>query len=150
MPQSLSNILLHIVFSTKNRRDFISSSIEKELHAYMAKIFQNESCSTLIIGGTTNHIHSLCRLDRTMTVADLVQEVKQGSSKWIKTKGDEFTSFSWQAGYGAFSIGASNVDQLLSYIRNQKKHHQKISFKDEYRAFLKKYNVEYDEKYVWD
>ena len=150
MPQSLSNILLHIVFSTKNRRDFISSSIEKELHAYMAKIFQNESCPALIIGGTTNHIHSLCRLDRTMTVADLVQKVKQGSSKWIKTKGDEFTSFSWQAGYGAFSIGASNVDQLLSYIRNQKKHHQKISFKDEYRAFLKKYNVEYDEKYVWD
>ena len=85
-----------------------------------------------------------------MAVADLVKEVKQGSSKWIKTKGDEFSNFSWQAGYGAFSIGASSAEQLLSYIRNQKKHHQKVSFKEEYRAFLDKYNVEYDERYVWD
>ena len=150
VPQSLSNILLHIVFSTKNRQDFISSSIEKELYAYMAKIFQNKSCTTLIIGGTANHTHSLCRLDRTMAVADLVKEVKQGSSKWIKTKGDEFSNFSWQAGYGAFSIGVSNIDQLLNYIRNQKNHHQKVSFKEEYRSFLDKYNVEYDERYVWD
>jgi REP element-mobilizing transposase RayT len=150
VPQSLSNILLHIVFSTKNRRDFISPSIEKELYAYMAKIFQNKSCQTLIIGGTANHIHSLCRLDRTVAVADLVQEVKQGSSKWIKTKGEEFSNFSWQAGYGAFSIGESNVAQLFRYISNQAEHHQKVSFKDEFRAILKKYNVEYDEKYVWD
>jgi hypothetical protein len=85
-----------------------------------------------------------------VAVADLVQEVKQGSSKWIKTKGEEFSNFSWQAGYGAFSIGESNINQLFRYIRNQTEHHQKVSFKDEFRAILKKYNVEYDEKYVWD
>ncbi len=150
MPQSLSNILLHIVFSTKNRIDLIQPEIEKDLHAYMATIFSNESCPILIINGTSNHIHALCRLERTVTVAHLLEMVKKGSSKWIKTQGNEFADFAWQAGYGAFSIGASNIEALKHYIQNQKQHHQTLSFEDEYRALLKKYNIEFDEKYMWD
>ncbi|MCP4697989.1 MAG: transposase [Gammaproteobacteria bacterium] len=150
MPQSLSNILVHIVFSTKNRKDLILPLIETELHAYMAKIYRNEACPALIIGGTTNHIHSLCRLERTVTTAHLLEQVKKGTSKWIKTKGREFSGFAWQTGYGAFSIGASNIDALTQYIRTQKQHHKNISFEDEYRTLLKKHNVAFDERYAWD
>jgi putative transposase len=103
-----------------------------------------------MIGGTANHIHCLCRLERTMTIANLLQDVKKGSSKWIKTKGREFSGFAWQKGYGAFSIGASNIETLTHYIRNQKQHHQNTSFKNEYRILLKKYDIEFDERYVWD
>ena len=150
MPQSLSNILLHIVFSTKNRIDFIQPDIESELYAYMAETFKNESCPALIINGTANHVHILCRLERTICVADLLKTVKKGSSKWIKTKGVAFADFSWQIGYGVFSIGASNIDALKQYIQQQKQHHQHSSFEDEYRLLLKKYNIEFDERYVWD
>ncbi|HDN27564.1 MAG TPA: transposase [Thioploca sp.] len=138
MPQSLSNILVHIVFSTKNREDLILPSVEAELHAYMAQIYLNESCPALIIGGTTNHIHTISRLERTVTVAHLLEHVKKGSSKWIKTKGREFSGFAWQSGYGAFSIGASNLEASTQYIRNQKQHHQNTSFEDEFRIMLKK------------
>lgn len=150
MPQSLSNILLHIVFSTKNRINLIQPKIEKDLHAYMATIFHNESCPVLVINGTSNHIHALCRLERTVTVSHLLEMVKKGSSKWIKTQGSEFSDFAWQAGYGAFSIGASNIEALKHYIQNQKQHHQNLSFDDEYRTLLKKYNIEFDENYVWE
>ncbi|MDM8548384.1 IS200/IS605 family transposase [Candidatus Venteria ishoeyi] len=150
MPQSLSNILLHIVFSTKNRTDLILPAIETELYAYMAEIYRNESCPALIINGTTNHVHSLCRLERTVSVAHLLEQVKKGTSKWVKTKGSEFSDFTWQTGYGAFSIGASNIQALTAYIHNQKQHHQTLSFEDEYRVLLKKYDVTFDERYVWD
>ena len=150
MPQSLSNILVHIVFSTKNRQDLISPSIETELYTYLAQIYKTKSCPALIIGGTANHIHCLCRLERTITIAHLLEDVKKSSSKWIKTKDSEFSDFGWQKGYGAFSIGASNIEALTHYIRNQKQHHQNTSFKNEYRILLKKYDIEFDERYVWD
>ena len=150
MPQSLSSILIHLVFSTKNREPFITPAIETELHPYMAKIFRELKSPSLMIDGTSDHLHILFSLGRVVKVADLVEEVKTGSSKWIKTKGREFRSFHWQRGYGAFSIGQSNVATLKRYIRNQKQHHRRITFQDEYRKFLTAYGIDYAERYVWD
>jgi REP element-mobilizing transposase RayT len=150
MPQSLSSILVHLVFSTKNREPFITPTIETELHPYLAKIFRELKSPSLAIDGTSDHLHILFSLGRVIKVADLVEEVKTESSKWIKTKGQEFRHFHWQAGYGAFSIGQSNVAALKRYIREQKQHHQRITFQDEFRKFLKRYQIDYDERYVWD
>jgi REP-associated tyrosine transposase len=150
MPQSLSSILVHLVFSTKHREPFITGAVESELHPYMATIFREHDSPSLIIDGTADHIHALVALGRTITVAKLVEEVKTGSSKWVKTKGPGLRNFHWQKGYGAFSIGQSNVERLKRYIRNQKEHHRRVTFKDEYRDFLRRYKVEFDERYVWD
>ena len=150
MPQSLSSILIHLVFSTKNREPFIQPTIEKELHPYMAKIFRALKSPSLAIDGTADHVHILFSLSRVIKIADLVQEVKTESSKWIKTKGPEFKNFHWQNGYGAFSIGQSQVAILKRYIARQKVHHQRVTFQDEYRKFLKSYGIDYDERYVWD
>ena len=150
MPQSLSSFLIHLIFSTKNREPFITEAIEKELHPYMAKIFRELKSPSLTIGGTDDHVHILFSLGRTVTIADLVEEVKTGSSKWIKTKGLEFENFHWQRGYGAFSIVQSQVATLERYIARQRIHHQRVAFQDEYRKFLKSYGLEYDERYVWD
>ncbi|WP_031385958.1 IS200/IS605 family transposase [Desulfonatronum thiodismutans] len=150
MPQSLSNILLHLVFSTKNREPLILPELEPELYAYIAAIHKKLACPLLKIGGTENHLHILCRLERVVAVSKLLEEVKKSSSKWIKNIDDRLAGFAWQTGYGAFSIGMSNVEALEQYIARQKTHHQQVSFEDEYRALLKKYRVEWDEKYVWD
>lgn len=145
MPQSLSNILLHLVFSTKNREP-----LESELYAYIAAIHKSMACPLLKIGGTENHIDILCRLERVVTVSKLLEEVKKSSSKWIKGKDNRLTDFAWQAGYGTFSIGMSNVKALEHYIAGQKEHHRNQSFEDEYRELLRKYRVRWDEKYAWD
>jgi len=150
MPQSLSSILIHLVFSTKHREPLITPEIETELHKYLATIFRECKSPTLLIGGTEDHLHTLFALSRTLAVADLVEEVKTSSSKWIKTKGPEFRQFHWQAGYGAFSIGQSNVAALKRYIAGQKEHHRRQSFQDEFRVLCKKYDLEFDERYVWD
>jgi REP element-mobilizing transposase RayT len=150
MPQSLSSILIHLVFSTKNREPFITPAIETELHPYLAKIFRELKSPSLAIDGTNDHLHILFSLGRVIKVADLVEEVKTESSKWIKRKGREFKNFHWQAGYGAFSIGQLNVETLKRYIRGQKKHHSRVTFQDEHREFLQRYQVDYDERYVWD
>ena len=127
MPQSLSSILIHLVFSTKNREPFIQPTIEKELHPYMAKIFRALKSPSLAIDGTADLVHILFSLSRVIKIADLVQEVKTESSKWIKTKGPEFKNFHWQNGYGAFSIGQSQVAILKRYIARQKAHHQRVT-----------------------
>ncbi len=150
MPQSLSSILIHLVFSTKNREPFITRAIETELHPYLATIFRELKSPSLCIDGTADHVHVLFSLARVITIADLLEEIKTESSKWIKTKGPEFRNFHWQKGYGAFSIGKSNVETLKRYIRGQKQHHRRVTFQDEYREFLKSYGIDYDERYVWD
>ena len=150
MASTYLSLHYHLVFSTKNREPFITPGIEPELHPYMAKIFRALKSPSLAIDGTADHIHIILLLGRVITVADLVEEVKTESSKWIKTKGREFRNFHWQAGYGAFSIGQSNVEILKRYIRGQKKHHSQVTFQDEYRQFLRRYQVDYDERYVWD
>ena len=150
MPQSLSSILIHLIFSTKNREPFLTPEIETELYPYMASILKAVKSPALIINGTSDHVHTLLSLSRVVTIADLVEEVKTESSKWIKTKGREFNNFHWQNGYGAFSIGQSQVPAVKRYIARQKERHRRITFQDEYRKFLKLYGVEYDERYVWD
>jgi REP element-mobilizing transposase RayT len=150
MPQSLSSILIHLVFSTKNRAPYISREIEPELHAYLAAVFRECHSPALAVNGTANHVHALFALSRTITVAEMVEEVKKRSSKWVKTKGDSHHNFQWQAGYGAFSIGQSNVAALKRYIAEQKEHHRRRTFEEEYRNFLAKYGVAFDERYVWD
>lgn len=150
MPQSLSAILIHLIFSTKNHEPFITPAIESELYPYMATVFREHNSPSLIIGGTTDHIHALFTLGRSIAIAEIVEEIKTSSSKWIKTKGSEYRNFHWQRGYGAFSIGQSSVKILKRYIAKQKSHHRHVAFQDEYRKFLNRYEVDFDERYVWD
>ena len=150
MPQSLSNILVPFIFSTKNRQGLIDESIETELHKYLCTVWREANCPLIAIGGTSDHIHALGILGRQTNVADIIEEVKTSSSKWIKSKGRQFSQFYWQAGYGAFSIGESGKKSLMRYIAGQKDHHKKVSFQDEYRKFLRAYGIDFDERYVWD
>ena len=151
MPQSLAKVLLHIVFSTKNRYPFLADkNIRNEMHAYLGGTCNEEECPVLIVGGTADHVHVLCALSRNLSTAKVVGDIKRGSSKWIKTKGRMPTKFAWQNGYGVFSVGQSDVKRVRQYIEGQEDHHRKKTFQDEYRSFLKEYGVNYDEKYVWD
>lgn len=150
MGQSLVKNYIHIVFSTKHREPLIYPPVETELHAYLGGICNKLGCQVIIVGGYIDHIHILCMLSKKIALMKLMEEIKSYSSKWIKTKGVGYESFYWQDGYGAFSVNPSEVDRVIDYIANQHEHHSKKTFQDEYRAFLKKYNVEYDEKYVWD
>jgi putative transposase len=134
MSQSLSSILIHLVFSTKHREPYINDEIGTELHKYLAATFRACDSPALLVGGDNDHIHSLFALARTWTAADVVKEVKASSSKWMKTKVGEFQ---WQAGYGAFSIGQSNVAAVKNYIASQKEHHRRKSFQDEFRAMCR-------------
>ena len=150
MGQSLVKNYLHVVFSTKHRQPMITEAIESELHAYLGGICKKLDCQPIKVGGYNDHIHILCMLSKKITLIKLMEELKSHSSKWIKTKGEDFKNFYWQDGYGAFSVNATEIDVVVSYIANQKEHHNKKTFQDEYKAFLKKYQVEYDERYVWD
>ena len=150
MGQSLVKNYLHIVFSTKHRQSLIFPAIEPELHSYLGGILNNLECNPIKIGGYTDHIHVLCLLSKKIALMKLLEEMKSHSSKWIKTKDERLKNFYWQDGYGAFSVNPSEVDVVIAYIENQHEHHKNKTFQDEYRAFLKKYNVDYDERYVWD
>src|SRR5258706_6795478 len=150
MPQSLSRILIHLVFSTKNRVGILNPKIQAELHPYLAGVLNGIDCPSLQVGGVEDHVHLLFGLSRTRTVAQVVETVKTSSSKWIKTKGPALAQFHWQAGYGAFSVSQSNANAVIGYIQNQAEHHRKVTFQDEYRKFLRRYQIAYDEKYVWD
>jgi putative transposase len=150
MAQSLANIVIHLIFSTKERREMITQTVQDDLYGYMAGILQNLGAPAVIIGGTKDHVHILFNHPKTLAVAKVVEEVKRGSSKWIKTKGREFNAFAWQNGYGAFSVSESNVDAVKTYISRQEEHHKKFSFQDELRRFLEKNKIKFDEKYLWD
>ena len=151
MPQSHARVHVHIIFSTKDRSPFLADEdIRKQMHAYLASIMAEYESPARIVGGSVDHVHILAALSRTNTIAKIVGEAKRNSSKWIKTKGGEFGSFQWQNGYGAFSVSFSKVPDVHQYIANQMKHHEKVSFQTEYRAFLRKHGVELDERYVWD
>ena len=150
MPQSLAKVYVHIIFSTKNRVPIISNNIRNELYAYISGILINLKSDVIKINGTQDHLHILCTIPRTVTIAKVLEEVKKSSSRWIKTKGSPWNQFAWQDGYGIFFVSSSEVQDTISYIENQEKHHQKLSFKDELRIFLNEYGVEYDERYLWD
>ena len=150
MPHSLFKFLVHIVFSTKNRTDLINSEIEGSLFKYIHGIVENNNSKLIAAGGTANHIHLLISLGKKTDVPDLIGDIKRDSSSWIKKQSAELENFYWQKGYGAFSVGQSQVETVANYIRRQKEHHRKRGFEDEFRVLLKKYEIEYDERYVWD
>jgi putative transposase len=151
MPQSLVQIYVHLVFSTKHRAPFLrDASFRERTHAYLLGICKNQDSPSLCIGGVEDHVHILCRLGKTLDVAALVRELKRDSSKWIKEKNSELADFHWQNGYGAFSVSPSHVPALTQYIANQEEHHRKETYQDEFRRLCKKYGVEIDERYVWD
>ena len=147
MPQSLVKILVHVVFSTKNRVDLIHPEIEAGLYAYIHGIVENNKSKLIIGNGTSNHGHLLISMGKTIDISDLIGDIKRDSSVWMK---QHERAFYWQEGYGAFSIGESQVPRVMKYIDNQKQHHAKQDFQDEFRGLLKRYRVEYDERYVWD
>jgi len=150
MPQSLSSILVHLVFSTKDREPLIRESVRADLHAYGASVLKNMECPTLSMNGTADHVHVLFSMSRVLSLSDVVKELKVSTSKWIKKAGPQLLGFHWQAGYGAFSVSESNVPQVLEYIQRQEAHHRGRSFQDEFRALLEKHRLAFDERYVWD
>lgn len=150
MPQSIAYNYLHITFSTKYQEPLIDEAIEEELFKYIGGICKNLECNPIKVGGYRDHIHILCILSRKIALMKLLEEIKSHSSKWIKTKGDQYKNFYWQRGYGSFSVNPAEIDVVIRYIENQAEHHKKKTFQEEYVAFLKKYNAEYDERYLWD
>ena len=150
MPQSLARLHVHLVFSTKHREPFITDAVRASLHAYMATVLQNLGCAPVLINSVEDHAHVLFDLARTVSVRQVVEDVKKSSSKWIKTLGPEFAGFTWQAGYGAFAVSASKVEAVRDYIANQREHHRTKTFQEEYRTFLEQHHIAYDEHYVWD
>ncbi len=151
MPQSLAKILVHTVFSTKDRRPLLRDrALREELHRYLGGILTNLDCQPIIVGGVEDHVHILSALSRTCQPAEMVKEVKRSSSLWLKPKSPELSDFAWQNGYGIFSIGFSQIEPVREYIAGQEAHHRKVSFQDEFRQLLKRYEIEFDERYVWD
>jgi len=148
MPQSLSKIYLHLVFSTKHREANILPQFRGEMFSYIAGTLDNHGCATIIVGGTADHIHALFCMSRTRTISDIVREVKTNSTKWYKER--LHCSFCWQLGYGVFSVSQSRVEDVRTYIARQEEHHRHKTFQEEYRAFLESYGIRYDERYVWD
>ncbi len=150
MPQSLSLNLIHLVFSTKDRTPLLAPDIRPQLHAYLATIARHGDGECYRVGGVADHIHLALRLSRTVALADLVSELKTSSSKWLKEQSPTLTKFSWQRGYGAFSIGPKDLEAVISYTDGQEEHHRTKTFQEEYRGFLKHYGIDFDERYVWD
>jgi putative transposase len=151
VPQSLSNVLVHVIYSTKNREPFLGNvALRRELEAYLVGTLQAIECPPLGLRVVADHLHVLCRLSRTVTIASLVETMKTESSKWIKRHSRGTTAFQWQQGYAAFSVSASNSGRVKRYIENQDAHHRVKTFQDELRAFLRRHQLEFDERYVWD
>jgi len=150
MPQSFSNTLIHIVFSTKNRANFIDDNIESELFDYIGTTCNELNCNTIIVGGYRNHVHIFCSLYRPLSQSELVKNIKANSSKWMKTQGVQYADFYWQDGFAIFSVSQSKSTELIKYIQNQRDHHELKSFEEEYIGLLKLHNIAYDEKYLWD
>jgi REP element-mobilizing transposase RayT len=150
MPQSLAFVLVHVIFSTKDRMPVLDASVRPALHAYLATVARNSQCECYRVGGVADHVHLAIRLSRTTTVAELVEQLKSSSSKWLKTQSPGLKKFAWQRGYAAFSVGPTDMNALIEYIAGQDDHHRKGSFQDELRVFLKRYGVEFDERYIWD
>lgn len=150
MAQTLVSLMVHVVFSTKNRERLITLEIEPELYAYMGGILKNHESQLLDAGGTADHVHLLISLSKNVSLSSLMKNVKKDSSLWIKTNGNQFRNFHWQDGYGAFSIRKPDIPELKKYIASQKEHHRKRSFKEELIQFLQEEGIEYDDRYLWN
>jgi REP element-mobilizing transposase RayT len=150
MPQSLSKVILHIIFSTKNREPWLCSDVRSEMHAYLATICRNIGAEAVRVGGIADHVHIVTTLPRTISQAELIEQIKKASSKWIKTLDPRYRNFFWQRGYGAFSVSPSQLEAVVQYIDAQPEHHRTRTFQEEYREMLRRHGVDFDERYVWD
>ena len=152
MPQSLSKVLVHIIYSTKNREALLKDSeIRNQLYAYQATVLKNQVDSpALIIDGTEDHVHILCQLSRKYAIMDVVKASKTETSRWLKKQDERLHEFQWQAGYGIFSVSESKLSEVRQYIANQEEHHKKMTFQDEFRELCRRHGIEIDERYVWD
>lgn len=150
MSQSLVKNLVHLVYNTKHRQLWLPADVRDRLFAYQAGIFKEWESPAIIIGGVDDHVHALFALSKNHPLKKIVEEVKKGSSKWMKSDGTHNADFHWQNGYAAFSVGESNGGQVKRYIEKQEEHHRTMTFQNELRALLKRHGVEFDERYVWD
>ena len=150
MPQSLTKVYVHLVFSTKGRVPRIRDEMKDELFDYLGGICNNLECYPVRVGGHRDHIHILCILSKKIALMKALEEIKKSSSKWIKSRWPDQQNFFWQNGYGAFSVNPAQIDVVVRYIDNQAEHHGRKSFQDECRTFFRRYRIEYDERYVWD
>jgi REP element-mobilizing transposase RayT len=148
MPRSLALVVIHVIFSTKDRLPLLNDDIRPDLFAYLATVARNAGCECYRVGGVADHVHLAIRQGKEQTIAKLVEQVKTSSSRWLKTKG--IPSFAWQIGYGAFSVGPADLDALLRYIDEQEAHHRKHSFRDELSAFLRKYGLDAEDEHLWN
>ncbi len=150
MPQSLTKIYVHLIFSTKNRQPFLDEAIRPRVHAYLATILRDLDSSWVVVGGVADHVHILFDMGKMHSPVKFVEQVKRESSRFVKTLGAEYEKFYWQRGYGLFSVSPKDRDEAESYVRRQEEHHQTKTFQEEYRTFLDLYGIEYEEQYVWD
>jgi putative transposase len=150
MPQSLTQLYAHLIFSTKHRKPFIDDEIRPRLHAYLATLIRNLDSSYVVVGGVADHVHILFDMGKLHAPVAFVENVKRESSKFVKTLGKHYKDFYWQRGYGMFSVSPTHKNDLEKYVRNQDEHHQKTTFQEEFRAFLNRYGIAFNEEYVWD
>ncbi len=151
MPQSLANVIVHIVDSTKHRRPWLKDpNLRSELYAYKATILKNVDSQPILIGGVEDHVHILCLLSRKYAIKDVVQQSKTETSKWIKKQGPAYQDFHWQSGYGIFSVSQSNVDQAKRYVAGQEEHHRSMSYQNEFREICRRHGIDIDERYARD
>jgi putative transposase len=150
MPQSLSAVYIHLIFSTKERYPYLrDENLQNDLHAYLGEVSKRLDCPPIRVGGVEDHVHMLSRFGRTITQAEWIKELKRVSNIWLKSMGG-LRVFEWQAGYADFSVSASNLQRVTKYIENQKAHHKRMGFQDEVRTLLRKHSMEWEERYVWD
>ena len=151
MPQSQARFVIHAVFSTKNRAPLLKEpAVRVRLHSYVAAILQDIKCDPIEINSVEDHVHILSNFSRSITIANYIETVKSGPSKWIKSQGPAYAAFYWQRGYGAFSVSQSNVERVREYIAGQEEHHRRMTFQDEFRELCRKHGIEIDERYAWD
>ena len=150
MPQSLTKLYAHLIYSTKDREPLLDDEIRARVHAYLATVIRDMDSPWVVVDGVADHVHILFDMGKMVAPVKFVEHVKRESSKFVKTPGARYKNFYWQRGYGMFSVSPRDRDEAEKYVRNQKEHHRKRSFQDEYRVMLQQYNVEFDEQYVWD
>jgi REP element-mobilizing transposase RayT len=150
MPQSLSKVIIHIIFSTKDREPWLDSDVRTRMHAYLATVCRDLGAEFVRIGGVADHVHIVTTLPRTVSQAQLVEKIKKASSKWIKALDPRYRGFFWQRGYGAFSVSPSQLDTVVQYVEGQQEHHRTRTFQEEYRELLRRHGVDFNERYVWD
>jgi REP element-mobilizing transposase RayT len=150
MAHTYTNLLTHIIFSTKDRHPFVDGELRERLFPYMGGIVNQLGGTPILINGPIDHVHMLVVMPPTMSVADFVGKVKSNSSGWIHKQWAARAKFAWQIGYGAFSVSGSMKEDVKVYIANQEEHHRKVTFQEEFIAFLKRHEIEYDERYIWD